>query len=128
MNLKDSYTKIFLKEGNYTITDDQINKFKKVWWYNQRNKNHTALRLTDEGLSYIDKIGLKKYEVPFPDSVKINCQLLIWLDRFIDSPYYICKKSIIVTREKTALEMYLFSGDVYKYGYAKALSKKINSK
>lgn len=127
MFLKDFYTKIFLEEINEQATEETIKKFKKIWWYNQRNKNERGLRLTDEGLSHILQIGIKNYEIEFPESVKINSQLLIWLDRFLDSPYYIKKKSIIVTKERTALEMHLFSGDIYKFGYVRALAKKINS-
>lgn len=127
MDLKDSYTKVFLAETDESITDEKIQTYKKLWWYNQRNKNDNSLRLTTEGLSYIDQIGIKKYEIPFPESVKVNSQLLLWLDHYLDSPYFIAKKSIIVIRERTALEMHLFSGDIYKYGYVKALSKKLIS-
>lgn len=127
MNLQDSYTIVFLTEISESTSEEQIKKYKKLWWYNQRNKNERGLRLTDEGLSHVLQIGIKTYEIEFPESVKINSQLLIWLDRFLDSPYYIKKKSIIVTKERTALEMHLFSGDIYKFGYVRALAKKINS-
>jgi hypothetical protein len=127
MNLQDSYTKIFLEQNNEPATSEQIKKFKKIWWYNQRNQNQKGLRLTEQGLDHIDTIDMKKYEIPFPEDLKINSQLLIWLDRFLDSPYYISKKSITVIKEKTALEMYLFSGDIHKYGYVRALAKKIKS-
>lgn len=127
MNLKDSYTIAFLKEGQQELTEERILESKRTWWYNQRSKTQTGLRLTDIGLKYIEDVQIKKYEIEFPDSVKINSQLLIWLDRFLDCPYYIGKKSIFVTREKAALEMYLFSGDIQKYGYVKALSKKLQS-
>ena len=128
MNLKDSYTIAFLKEGQQELTKQKISECRKNWWYNQRSKTQTGLRLTDIGLKYIDDVQIKKYEIEFPDSVKINSQLLIWLDRFLDCPYYLGKKSIYVTKEKAALEMYLFSGDIQKFGYIKALSKKLNSK
>lgn len=128
MNLKDSYTMAFLKEGQQELTEEKINESKKTWWYNQRSKTQTGLRLTDTGLKYVDDVQIKKYEIEFQGSVKINSQLLIWLDRFLDCPYYIGKKSIIVTKERAALEMYLFSGDIQKFGYVRALSKKSQSK
>ena len=127
MNLKDSYTIAFLKEGQQELTEEKIRQCKKIWWYNQRSNSEIGLRLTDAGLKYIDDMQIKKYEIQFPDSVKINSQLLIWLDRLLDCPYYINKKSIIVTKERAALEMYLFSGNVQKFGYVKALAKKIQS-
>ena len=54
-------------------------------------------------------------------------QILVWLDKFIDSPYYFNKKKIIVTEERTAFELYLFSGDVRKMGYAKAMASRLKS-
>jgi hypothetical protein len=49
---------------------------------------------------------------------------MIWLDRFIDGPWHITKKSIVVFKEKTAVQLILFSGDVQKFGLAKAMSLK----
>ena len=37
--------------------------------------------------------------------------------------YYVDKKQIIVTMEKMALQLMMFSGDVTKYGLARAMSK-----
>jgi hypothetical protein len=36
------------------------------------------------------------------------------------------KKGIIVTNEKKALELHLFSGDIRKYGLMKAMKRQIN--
>jgi hypothetical protein len=48
---------------------------------------------------------------------------MIWLDRFIDSPYYIDKNSIVVFKEKTAVQLILFNGDIQKYGIARAMAE-----
>jgi hypothetical protein len=48
---------------------------------------------------------------------------LIWMDNFIDCPYYITPYSIIVTNERKAMELHLFSGDIRKYGLTKALKR-----
>ena len=45
------------------------------------------------------------------------------MDNFIDCPYYLDRKGIIVTNEKKAMELSLFSGDVRKYGLQKALTR-----
>ena len=92
MNLKDSYTIAFLKEGQQELTEQKISECRKNWWYNERAKSQTGLRLTDIGLKYIDDVQIKKYEIELPDFVKINSQLLIWLGRFLDCPYYLGKK------------------------------------
>ncbi len=45
--------------------------------------------------------------------------------KFIDCPYYISPRSIIVTNEKKAVELTLFSGDLRKYGLTKAMSRTV---
>jgi hypothetical protein len=45
------------------------------------------------------------------------------MDTFIDCPYYLASNGIIVTDEKKAMELHLFSGDIRKYGLTKALSR-----
>lgn len=127
MTLKNSYTESFLKLGRQEVSQEEIDKHKKIWWYNKRKNNNTSLRLTEEGLNYTLEIGLRNYEIEFPNSVHLNPQVLVWLDRFLDSPYFLKKKSIIVTKEKAAFELYLFSGDIQKFGFVKALAKKLNS-
>lgn len=123
MDLKSFYTKIFLKEVDDDITEDKIKIHKNEWWYNLRSKKNGGLRLTNLGITFVqDHAKIKVYEVDLPEEVKQIPQLMLWLDKFITSPYYIDKKKIIVTNEKLAFELYLFSGDVRKMGLAKALA------
>jgi hypothetical protein len=53
----------------------------------------------------------------------LTTQIIIFLDKFIDCPYYLTKDGILVTNEKKAVELALFSGDVRKYGLNKALTR-----
>jgi len=53
----------------------------------------------------------------------LTTQFILFLDKFIDCPYYLTKKGIVVTNERKAVELTLFSGDVRKYGIAKALNR-----
>jgi hypothetical protein len=69
---------------------------------------------------------IKIYKIDFPKDFSITPQILLWLDKFIDSPYYITKRSITVLKEKAAFELYLFSGDIQKLGYNKALAKRLS--
>jgi hypothetical protein len=83
--------------------------------------------LTDEGLNFVqDDAKIKTYKIDFPKDFAITPQILVWLDQFIDSPFYITKKSITVLKEKAAFELYLFSGDIRKLGYNKALAKRFS--
>jgi hypothetical protein len=124
MDVKDRYTAAFLKAVNITPTETALKDYKSVWWLNFRNKNEGGLRLTEQGLEFITtKAEIKSYFIEFPKGLNITPQVLIWLDNFIKSPYFINKKGITVLSEKTAFELYLFSGDVKKMGASKALAK-----
>jgi hypothetical protein len=127
MKTKDVYTRILLKATEELVTDDIVKSKKSVWWWNNRSKDSGGLRLTEEGIDYIsDYAKLKTYTIKFPKEITITPQILIWLDNFIESPYYITKKDITVITEKAAFELYLFSGDIRKLGYGKALSKRMS--
>ncbi len=127
MNTKDTYTRVFLQAANVEFTDDLVKKYSAVFWYSFRNKDQGGLRLTDQGLQFIQEHAkIKTYKIEFPKEFAFTPQVLVWLDNFIDSPYFITKKHITVMKEKAAFELYLFSGDIRKFGHNKALSKRLN--
>ena len=124
MNWKEAYTKIFLKEVDKSVNESTLQEYMPVWWQNTRNKDSGGLRLTDAGIEFVtEEIELTTYDVPFPKDFKLTSNVLVWLDEFIDCPYWLGTHGMIVTNEKKALELHLFSGDVKKYGINKALSK-----
>jgi hypothetical protein len=124
---KHDYTKTFLNSVNLKITDDLIKAKMIEWWYNVREKDQGGMRLTDLGLEFIQsKVNLKTYSIKLPGHVVLIPQLLVWLDQQMNFPFHINKKEITVISEKDAFEIYLFSGDVMKMGYNKALSKRLN--
>jgi hypothetical protein len=122
---KKEYTKIFLESANLECTDNLLDNTARSWWWNLRDKSIGGLRLTEDAIEFIEQQAkIKTYKVPFPDNLTITPQILIWLDNFIESPYFITKKDITVLKEKSAFELYLFSGDVRKLGYGKAMAKR----
>ena len=123
MNWKEAYTKIFLKEQGKSANDVTIKEFMPLWWKNTRNKGASGLRLTDAGFDVVNEIDLAIYDIPYPKDFPLTTQVIIFLDKFIDCPYYISPRSIIVTNEKKAVELSLFSGDLRKYGLTKAMSR-----
>lgn len=126
MNLKDTYTAVFLKAANQPADEESIKKHKPIWWYNFRKKEDGGLRLTESGLTFVqEQAQIKTYQVELEKGITLTPQVLIWLDQFIDSPYFIDKKQIVVVRERAAFELYLFRGDVKKMGYAKAMAKRL---
>ncbi len=127
MKNKDVYTQVFLKAAEEEFNEEIINSKKSIWWWSTRNKDSGGLRLTEEGINYIiEKSDLKTYKIKFPNEITITPQILVWLDNFIESPYYITKKDITVIAEKAAFELYLFSVDIRKLGYGKALRKRMS--
>jgi len=87
------------------------------------------LRLTDAGYEFIkEKLNLTTYDVPYPADFEFTTQVLIFMDNFIDCPYYLGRRELVVTNERKAMELHLFSGDIRKYGLNKALSRQKDSK
>ena len=124
---KETYTRIFLKELNKSINDVTVAEFMPLWWKNNRNKESGGLRLTDLGYEVLTEINLATYDIPYPRDVPLSTQVIIHLDKFIDCPYYLTNRSIIVTNEKKAVELTLFSGDLRKYGLTKAVTRQEKS-
>ncbi len=128
MNWKDTYTKVFLKQLDKTINEVTIKEYMPVWWQNTRSKDTGGLRLTYEGLRMvIEDIELSTYDVPYPVDFELTTQTIIFLDHFIDCPYYMGRRGITVLNEKKALELHLFSGDIRKYGLTKAMKRQEKS-
>ena len=92
-NAKDAYTKVFLRAANLETDQETLNKYNVVWWWNFRQKETGGLRLTEHALQFIEEHAkIKTYKVEFPKDFAITPQVLIWLDQFIDSPFFITKK------------------------------------
>ena len=123
MSNKQTYTKIFLKELGKSQNDLSVKEYLPLWWKNTREKNVGGLRLTDQGYDTIKEIGLATYDIPYPKDMPLTTQVIIFLDKFIDCPYYLTNRSITVTHEKKAVELTLFSGDLRKYGLTKAMNR-----
>jgi len=124
MNWKETYTKIFLKQLDKSYDEVALKEHMPQWWQNTRAKDEGGLRLTDEGLRMITQnLQLSTYDVPYPVDFDLTTQVVLFLDKFIDCPYYMGRKGITVTDEKKALELHLFSGDIRKYGLIKAMKR-----
>lgn len=123
MNWKETYTKLFLKELGKGTSDATVAEYMPLWWKNTREKGTGGLRLTDLGYETLKQIELTTYDIPYPKDMPVTTQVIIFLDQFIDCPYYLTNRSITVTNEKKAVELSLFSGDLRKYGLIKAMNR-----
>jgi hypothetical protein len=121
---KETYTKIFLKQAGKSVNELSIKEYFPLWWQNTRKKDSGGLRLTDEGYRFCtEDLELTFFEVPLPKDFKPTVSTIIWLDQFIDCPYFLDNLAVYVTSERKALELHLFSGDIRKYGLTKALKR-----
>ena len=120
---KRVYTKIFLKQLGQAVTEENVKAMIPIWWFNTRDKDTGGLRLTDEGIEMLKKVNITCYDIPYPMDMPLTTQVIIFLDQFIDCPYYLTNRAITVTNEKKAVELGLFSGDLRKYGLTKALNR-----
>ena len=120
---KNVYTKIFLKQLGKTVNDVSVKEYMHVWWRNTRSKDTGGLRLTEAGLDVLNELDIAVYDVPFPRDMPLTTQTIIFLDQFIDCPYFLTNHSVVVTNERKAVELSLFSGNVRKYGLNKAMRR-----
>jgi hypothetical protein len=126
MDPKDRYTEIFLKAAGQPCDDQTIKDHRGRWWFSTRGKKEGGLRITDQCLEFIEtESEIKTYKIELPKDLIIGPQVLIWLDQFLETPWHLEKRYIKVLSEKSAFELYLFSGDVRKMGSSKAMSKRL---
>lgn len=125
---KDAFTKIFLQQWDKSMDDANVKLFQRKWFINNRTKEGGGLRLTEDGYEFLVKeLELKDYEIPFNDDIDISPQTIIFLDKYIDCPYYLTNKSITVFSEKKSFELMLFSDDIRKLGLVKAMNNRQDS-
>jgi hypothetical protein len=129
MDQKLLLTKQLLEKLELPTDQKNLKAWHLLWWQNPRNNGSHSMRLTDRGVEDFEtKLNLKSYKIDFPEPIEVvTNQLILNLDRFIDSPYYVTRKYIKVFTEKMAVQLVLFSGDVQKFGIAKTMSQKYNT-
>lgn len=122
---RDVLTKIFLQQWGKTIDETNVNMYSRTWWQSNRVGKDNAFRLSDKGYEFlVSELELKEYEVPFTEPIELSPQTIIFLERYIDCPYYLTNQSITVFSEKKSFELYLFSDDIRKFGLIKAMNER----
>jgi hypothetical protein len=118
-------TKVFLKQWNVSTDDANVKFYSRKWWKDNRATN-SSCRLTEEGRDFlVNTLQIKAYEIPFTESIDSSPQTVIYLARFIDSPFFLTNHSITVFSEIKSFELHLFSDDIRKYGIIKSLNARI---
>lgn len=138
-DMKEVYTRIFLKELGIPPTKENLRTYRLKWWYNIRRKHH-GLRLSTEGVNVIKQLDIETYPIDLKNFEALHTpNAFIWLDNAIDCPYYfVCRReplvnwidpdihcyTIYVMTSLAAVEMYLYDGDIKLYGYNKTMAKR----
>jgi hypothetical protein len=122
---RDALTKIFLQQWGKSIDEANFKIFSRKWWQSTRTGKQTAFRLSDEGFEFLEtELELRSYEIPFTEPIELSPQTIVFLERYIDCPYYLTKESITVFSERKSFELMLFSDDIRKFGLIKAINER----
>ena len=125
MITRDVLTKIFLQQWGKSFDDANMKLYGRKWWQCNRANKQTALRLTEEGFEFLTtELDIKMYEIPFTESIELSPQTIIFLEKYIDCPYFLTTESISVFSERKSFELYLFSDDIRKFGLVKAMTER----
>jgi len=125
MITRDALTKIFLQQWGKTIDDVNVKMFSRKWWQSTRVGKQSAFRLSDEGFEFLTTdLDLKCYDIPFTEPIELSPQTIIFLERYVDCPYYLTQESITVFSERKSFELMLFSDDIRKFGLIKAMNER----
>jgi len=122
---RDTLTKIFLQNWGKSIDDANVKLYSRKWWQSTRVNKQSAFRLSEDGYEFlVNDLGLTDYEVPFTEPIELSPQTIVFLERYMDSPYYLTAESITVFSERKSFELYLFSDDIRKFGLVKAMNER----
>jgi hypothetical protein len=122
---RTSLTKIFLQQWGKSIDSANVQLFGRKWWQSTRVGKENAFRLSEDGFEFLTTdLELKSYEIPFTESIELSPQTIIFLERYIDCPYYLTTESVTVFSEKKSFELMLFSDDIRKFGLIKAMNER----
>jgi len=122
---RDALTKIFLQHWGKSIDNANVELYNRQWWQSNRIGKQNAFRLSDDGYQFlVGELDIKEYEIPFTEPIELSPQTIIFLERYIDCPYYLTNQSITVFSERKSFELMLFSDDIRKFGLVKAMTER----
>jgi hypothetical protein len=100
--------------------EKKFRKQKLLWWKNPREKEFGGMSLTPQGFEAFVRAGIKNYKIKFEYILDIDSnKIILGLDNFINSPFYITHREMHVFDETTAIQLILFNGDLKKFIHSK---------
>ena len=120
------------KDKRQIITEGLIQKlsldpkkyklYHTAWWVNPRRKTTGGFRLTEIGYKAFKHLDIEEFLVDLDGEIEWNSQMILQIDKFVDSPFYLTPKKIHLFDSSMAVQLILFSGNLQKFGRARALS------
>lgn len=122
---RDTLTKIFLAQWGKGTDDTNVKMYSRTWWQSTRVGKQNAFRLSEAGFEFLTtELDLKSYEIPFTEQIELSPQTIVFLERYIDCPYFLTSQSITVFSERKSFELMLFSDDIRRFGLIKAMTER----
>jgi hypothetical protein len=126
MNQKLELTRYVAEQSQLPTDEDSIKYYLIQWWLNPRKKSTGGLRLTDEGFDRVSE-HIKRHRIIIDGPIEYTNKVIIWLDNYIDSPWYVTDKEVFVFSERMAVQLVLFSGNIARYSEIKAATARRKS-
>ena len=121
---RNTLTKIFLEQWGKSADEANLEMYNRTWWQSNRSGKQ-SFRLSDTGYMFlVQELSLREYEIPFTEPLELSPQTIIFLERYLDTPYYLTNQSITVFTERKSFELMLFSDDIRKFGLIKAMNER----
>ena len=126
MTAKIKITQYVAEQLGLSGDEKSINNLKQILWQNPRNKEKGGLRLTNQGFENLKQAGIKYHKVVFEKPVEYTNQTILWLDNFIECPWFTTKREIFVFDDKIAVQLVLFSGNIGRFVEVRAKKSQIS--
>lgn len=122
---RDTLTKIFLAQWGKGTDETNVKLYSRTWWQSTRVGKQNAFRLSEAGFEFLTtELDLKCYEIPFTEQIELSPQTIVFLERYVDCPYFLTSQSITVFSERKSFELMLFSDDIRRFGLIKAMNER----
>lgn len=100
----------------------KIKQYHAAWWVNPRGKTTGGFRLTEFGYKSFKALDIEEFKVDLDQKIEWTSKMVLQLDHFVDVPFYLDTDAIYVFDSNMAIQLILFSGNLQKFGQARARS------
>ena len=111
---KKELTKLFLTEAGLDTSPTAIKEHLLIWWVAPFSP--IGLRLTHDGADFLNRsVKLTKYKFQLKEDRPRNLKIMLQMNKYMSSPFYINNNTITVYGETDACMMGLYGGDIATY-------------